>query len=235
MYWVDRLFHKEKTERQLDSELRFHLEQQIADYVTSGMDPEQARRRANIEFGGIEGVKEECRESRWAHLIETWLQDARYGLRMLRRNPGFTIVAVLTLMLGIGANTAIFSVVNGVLLNPFPYPHAEQIVTLHESKPNFANGSISYPNFRDWRADNRSFSAMAITRSYAFSLTGMGVAEQVNGEFISSDFFPIFGITTVIGRTFAEGEDEIGKAPLVLISAGLWQRKFGAAHDVLGK
>lgn len=235
MYWLNRLFRKEKTERQLDSELRFHLEQQIADYVQGGMDPERARRRANIEFGGMEGVKEECRQSRRVHLIETTIQDLRYALRMLRRSPGFTIVAVLTLMLGIGANAAIFSVVNGVLLNPFPYPHAEQIITLHESKPNFANGSISYPNFRDWRAENRSFSFLAITRSYAFSLTGMGDAEQVNGEFVSTDFFPIFGVTPVIGRTFAEGEDEIGKAPLVLISARLWQRKFGGARDVLGK
>src|SRR5215469_2388190 len=175
---------------------------------------------------------------RQAH-IHNWLlsvfSDCRFASRQLRKSAGFTAVAVLTLALGIGTNTAIFSVVNGVLLNPLPYPNPEQIVTLHESKPNFATGSISYPNFRDWRANNHSFSAMAITRSYAFSLTGMGDAEQVNGEFISSDFFPIFGITTVIGRTFAEGEDEIGKAPLVLISAGLWQRKFGAAHDVLGK
>lgn len=235
MYLLDRLFRKEKTERQLDSELRFHLEQQIAGYVQAGMGPEEARRRANIEFGGMEGLKEECRQSRKVHLIETSIQDVRYGLRMLRRNPAFTIVAVLTLMLGIGANTAIFSIVNGVLLNPFPYPHAEQIVTLHESKPNFANGSISYPNFRDWQAENRSFSAIAITRSYDFSLTGMGDAEQVNGEFVSSDFFPIFGVKPVIGRAFAEGEDEIGKAPLALISAGLWQRKFAGARDVLGK
>ncbi|HEY6251708.1 MAG TPA: ABC transporter permease, partial [Candidatus Angelobacter sp.] len=205
------------------------------DYVKAGMDPEQARRHARIEFGGIEGVKEVCRQSRKVHMVETSIQDLRYGLRMLRRSPGFTAVAVLTLMLGIGANTAIFSVVNGILLNPFPYPHAEQIITLHESKPNFATGSVSYPNFRDWRTGNRSFSAMAITRSSAFSLTGMGDAEQVNGEFVSSDFFPLFGVTPVVGRTFAGGEDEIGRAPLALIGAGLWQRKFGGARDILGK
>src|SRR5262249_56449885 len=107
--------------------------------------------------------------------------------------PGFTIVAVLTLTLGIGANTAIFSVVNGVLLNPLPYPHPEQLIALGESKPNFVNGSISYPNFRDWQKGNQSFSSLAIFRSSAFSLTGLGEAEQLRGQFMSSDLFPLLG------------------------------------------
>jgi predicted permease len=235
MYWLNRLFKKEKTERQLDSELRFHIEQAAGGYVRSGMDPDQALRRARIEFGGMEGIKEDCRESRWVHMLDTFLQDARYGLRMMRKNPGFTLIAVLTLMLGIGANTAIFSVVNGVLLNPLPFPQPEQLVALHESKANFARGSISYPNFRDWQKDNHTFSAIAISRGYAFSLTGLGDAEQVQGEFISSDFFPLLGVVPVMGRQLAPGEDEIGAAPVVLISQALWQEKFGAARDVLGK
>jgi predicted permease len=235
MYWLDRLFRKEKTEKQLDSELRFHLEQQVADYVKAGMSPEQARRRAQMEFGGLEGVKEECRESRRVQIIDTLIQDVRYGMRMMRKSPGFTIVAVLTLTLGIGANTAIFSVVSGVLLNPLPYPHPDQLVTLHESKPNFERGSVSYPNFRDWQKDNHTFSGMAIYRNYAFSLTGRGDAEQVQSQLISSDFFQLLGVTPVIGRLFAQGEDEIGAAPTVLISAGLWERKFGSAPDALGK
>src|ERR1700678_2958350 len=107
-----------------------------------------------------------------------FLQDLRYGVRQFVKAPGLSLVIVITIALGVGANTALFSVVNGVLLNPFPYPHPEQLVTLHESKPNFANGSISYPNFRDWQKDNHTFSAIAVTRSYGYSLTGMGEAEQ---------------------------------------------------------
>jgi predicted permease len=234
-YWLRRIFRKQQTERQLDSELRFHLEQRIADRVATGEAPEEARRQAQIEFGGVEAIKQECRESRRVHFFEVLLQDVRYGLRMLRRNPAFTAVAILTLTLGIGANTAIFSVVNGVLLNPLPYPHPEQLITLHESKPNFQYGSVSYPNFRDWQKNNRVFSAMAITRYTAFGLTGMGDAEQLNGMFISSDLFPILGIKPILGRGLAAGEDEVGQPPVVLISAGLWQRKFGSSPEVLGK
>src|SRR5262249_50298625 len=144
--------------------------------------------------------------------LEDFIQDVRYATRTLRKNTGFTAIAVVTLALGIGANTSLFSVVSAVLLNPLPYPHPEQLVTLHESKPNFDSGSISYPNFRDWQRENRTFSSMAVTRNVSFSLTGLGEAEQVRARFISSDFFPLLGVNPVIGRTFAPGEDEIGAA-----------------------
>ncbi len=162
-------------------------------------------------------------------------QDVRYGARMLGKNPGFTAVAVLTLALGIGANTALFSAVNGVLLNPLPYPHAEQLVTLHESKPNFPTGSISYPNFRDWQKENHTFAAMAIARGYSFVLTGNGPGEQIRGGLVSSDFFSILGVKPAIGRLFASGEDEPGANPVALLGDGFWKREFGAAADVLGK
>jgi predicted permease len=167
--------------------------------------------------------------------METLLQDLRYGFRMLVKSPGFTAVAVITLALGIGANTALFSVINGVLLSPLPFPQPDQLVTLHENKPNFEGGSVSYPNFRDWQKDNHTFSSLALARPYAFSLTGMGEAEQVTGEFISSDFFPVLGVKPVVGRTFAEDEEPVGAGPVALISAGLWQRKFGSTPDILGK
>jgi predicted permease len=164
-----------------------------------------------------------------------FIQDVRYSLRQLRKNPGFTAVAVVTLALGIGVNTVIFSVVNGVLLSPLPFPKPDDLVTLHENKPNFEGGSLSYPNFRDWQKSNRTFASMAISRPYAFSMTGTGEAEQVTGDFVSSDFFPILGVNPVLGRTFAQGEDEVGAGPVVLISTGLWRRKFSEAADILGK
>ena len=167
--------------------------------------------------------------------METLFQDLRYALRQLRKSPGFALVTVVTLALGIGANTVIFSVVNGVLLSALPFPDPDRLVTLHENKPNFEGGSLSYPNFRDWQKDNHTFSSMAIARNYAFSLTGAGEAEQVNAEFISSDFFPVLGVNPVAGRTFAKSEDEVGAGPVALISAGLWRRKFGSAADILGK
>jgi predicted permease len=167
--------------------------------------------------------------------MRTLLEDLRYGLRMLRKNPGFTVVAVLTIALGIGANTALFSVVNGVLLNPLPYPQPDQLVTLHESKPNFDRGSISFPNFLDWQRENRTFSSMAVARGTGFNLTGLGDAEQVNGQLISGDFFRVLGVKTVIGQSFTSEEDQPGRAPVALISAAFWQRKFSSAPDVLEK
>jgi predicted permease len=167
--------------------------------------------------------------------METFFNDIRYGLRTLAKNPGFTAIAVLTLALGIGANTALFSIVNGVLLNPLPYPQPDQIVTLHESKANFQSGSISYPNFRDWQKENQTFSSMALIRRNGFTMTGTGTAERVNGMFITSDLFSVLGVTPVAGRTFQPGEDEIGRAPIVIISEGFWKRKLGGTPDALGK
>jgi predicted permease len=167
--------------------------------------------------------------------METLLQDVRYGFRMLMKSPAFTAVAIVTLALGIGANTALFSVIDGVLLSPLPFSEPDQLVTLHENKPNFEGGSVSYANFRDWQKDNRTFSSVALARGYAFSLTGIGDAEQVTGEFVSSDFFRVLGVRPMIGRTFAQDEEPVGAGPVALISEGLWQRKFSSAPDVLGK
>ena len=137
-------------------------------------------------------------------------QDLRLGLRMLLKNPGFTAVVVLTLALGIGANVALFSVVNGVLLNPLPFPQPDQLVTLDQSKPNFDMGAIPYPNFRDLQKENQTFSAMAISRGFGFSLIGAGEAERVSARLVSADFFSVLGVKPALGRTFAPGEDEPG-------------------------
>src|SRR5208282_6804309 len=163
------------------------------------------------------------------------IQDLKFAARMLAKSPAFTAVAILTLALAIGANTALFSIVNGVLLNPLPYPQPDQLVTLHESKPNFNTGSISYPNFLDWQKDNHTLSSMAVSRAYSFSLTGLGPAEQAQAQLVTSDFFPILGVKPAAGRACAPADDQIGAAPVALISAGFWKRKFGSAPDVVGK
>ena len=168
-------------------------------------------------------------------LEDEMFQDLRYGFRMLLKNPGFSAVIVLTLALGIGANASLFSVVNGVLLNPLPYPQPDQLITLHQSKPNFATGAIPYPNFLDWKKENQTFSAMALSRGSSFSLLGAGEPERVGGRRVTAEFFSVLGVQPALGRNFAPGEDERGAGPVVLISAELWQRKFNSSPDAIGK
>jgi putative ABC transport system permease protein len=237
-------------EAEIAEELAQHLEDRYRELVAGGATQDEARRLALAELSpsvhglarSLQRVEREAPQEPVVpggggsgNFFASLWRDIRYGARMLRKNPGFTAVAVLTLALGIGANTALFSVVNAVLLNPLPFPKSNQLVALHASKPNFERGSISYPNFLDWQEDNHIFSAMAVYRSYGMSLTGMGDAERVKVELISSDFFSLLGVKPFIGRTFAPGEDRIGAAPVVLISQGLWQRKFGSSRDALGK
>ncbi len=227
--------HSQQTESDLAAELEAHLAMHIEHSMRSGLSEAEARRQALIQLGGLEQTKIVYRERRGLPFLETLAQDILYGCRVLRKNPGFAVVTVLTLGLGIGANTALFSIVNGVLLNPLPYPHPNELVTVHASKPNFNQGSISYPNFRDWQRDNHTLSALAITRAANFSLTGLGETERIRAQFVSSDFFPLLGVKPVLGRLVAPGEDEIARGPVALISTEFWQRKFGSKPDALGK
>lgn len=167
--------------------------------------------------------------------MEALLQDIRYGVRLLLKDPAFTLISVLTLALGIGANTAIFSVVNGVLLRPLPYPQPSQLVALSEKTASFESSSISYPNFEDWRRRNSTFAAMAAYRSDDFSITGSGETERVRAGMVSANLFEILGVNPVRGRFFTADEDRLGTAPVAVISAGLWQRKFGSTPDIIGK
>ena len=168
--------------------------------------------------------------------MSTVLNDLRYAIRQLAKSPGFAVIAILTLSLGIGANTAIFSVVNAVLLNPLPYPQPDRIVALFHDKANFRTGSISYPNFEDWRRENQSFSSMAAYREMGgVTLSGDGEPEVVIGQMVSAGFFEILGVKPVLGRTFSSDEDRLGANPTVMISEGLWKRKFGSDPQLLGK
>ena len=236
MNWLSRLFGRRKREKELDEEVRSHLEMAARERMERGDTAKEAGHAARREFGNV-GLVQEVTHDAWGWgFLDRLAQDVRFGMRMLAKSPGFTTVAILTLALGIGANTALFSIVNGVLLNPLPYPEPEQLVELRESKPNFATGSISYPNFLDWQKDNRTFASMAILRgNRSFILTGLGEAEQVDAVFVSTGFFEQLGVNPVLGRAFAPGEDRIGVAPTVMITGGFWKRKFGSAQDVLGK
>ena len=162
-------------------------------------------------------------------------QDARYALRILSKKPGFTAIAVLTLALGIGANTALFSVVNGVVLDPLPFPNSRQLVAVYWKTAQFETASLTYPNFLDWRKDNRTFEAMAAYREQDYSLTGAGEPERLHGQMISAEFFPLLGINPLLGRTFRPEEDQVGAAPVALLSEGLWKGRFGSSPDVVGK
>ena len=167
--------------------------------------------------------------------METLIQDAKYAIRMLAKNPGFTIVAILTLTVGIGANTALFSVANAVLFKPLPFRAPDQLAALYARRVRFERASISYPNFLDWQRENHTLVSMAAFRQDDFSLTGVGEAEHIRGEMVSADFFSTLDVSPSAGRFFTADEDRIGGAPVAVISSGLWNRKFGSALGVIGK
>jgi predicted permease len=167
--------------------------------------------------------------------VDTFLQDLRYGLRMLAKSPGFAAIAILTLALGIGANTALFSVVNGVLLNPLAYPKSGQLVAIYGKTPGFDHAPINYPNFQDWQRGTKTFSSMAMYRNQDYNFIGRGQGERITGYMISADFFSTLGVSPVLGRTFCADDDLVGAAPVVILGGGFWKRKFGASFEVIGK
>jgi predicted permease len=171
--------------------------------------------------------------------MPNWLrdfpEDLRYAARLLRKSPGFVATAVLTLALGIGANTTLFSVVNGVLLNPLPYPQSEQLVAVYAKTPGFDQAPVVYLNFLDWQRDTQTLSSMAIYRNQNYNVTGTTDAERLAGYMISASFFPTLGVRPILGRTFRPDDDQVGAAPVVILGGGLWRRKFGSSPDVIGK
>jgi putative ABC transport system permease protein len=168
-------------------------------------------------------------------MIANLWQDLRYGARMLMKNPGFTLIAVMTLALGIGANTAIFSVVNAVLLRPLPYKDASRLMVLWERERNIEQESPSYPNFLDWQAQSRSFEQMALSRRDNANLTGAGEPERLDVRQVSANFFATLGVMPLLGRSFAPEEDRVGANPVAVIGYGLWQRRFAADAEIINK
>jgi len=225
-------------EVELDAELRTHLEHQVEKYVQSGLPLEEAKRRARLEFGGLDQVKEECRDARGVNLIETTLQDIRYGLRKLARSPGFTAVAVATLALGIGANTLIFSVVNAAILHPLPFRDAGRLVTQWATSPTVGYsgpGSLTDKDYMEWRDQNRVFSDTAAFRGQPTNLTGVGEPVRLTGASITASLLRVLDVNPALGRAFAPEEEAAGHDRVVLLSDRLWRGRFASESAVLGK
>jgi predicted permease len=229
------LMHRRQFDADLEEEMQLHLELRQKEHLDSGMTADSARAAARRGFGNLTTLKEKSHTAWGWEWFEQLVQDMRHGLRMLRKSPGFTAVAVLTLALGIGANTALFSVVNGVLLNPLPYVHSDQVVTMVGWFPGYGESSTSYPDFLDWVRLNHTFSSLAAYRRDSFNLTGQGEAEQVTAMDVSAGFFPLLSVNPVLGRDFSSAEDQLGGPPAVILSGGFWKRKFGSSPDIIGK
>jgi putative ABC transport system permease protein len=229
--WWRRLAGGKRLEQHLSAELSDHWERQVADNMRAGMNPDQARRQARLQFGGMEQVKEECRDARGTGWVESALQDLRFSLRMLRKSPGFTIAAVGTLALGIGATAAMFSVVRSVLLKPLSYHHPDRLVTLlHDG-----DAPVSPANFLDWKRLNHSFAAMGAASGWSASLTGWGRTEEIVGLQVTEGTMDMLGVASLIGRGFASDEFQPGKDRVVLLSFRLWQRRFGGDPGIVGR
>jgi hypothetical protein len=230
------LFGDRRADREFDDEIETHLRLLAERYIRQGMTEAEAAWAARRQFGNFTLLQEENREMRGIRFIETFVQDLRYGLRMLRKNPGFTIVAALTLSLGIGANTAIFSVVNAVLLRPLPYPKGERLMQLRMRIPP-DGGPVSAMKFLFWRENNRTFESMAAYDAIGagVNLSGGDEPERIRSVRVSADFFRVYGIFPALGRGFTPEEDSPGGSRVVIISDGLWKRRFGADPMMLGK
>ena len=231
------LTHKKEFDTELDEELRFHLERDVEQNIKSGMTPDDARNAALKAFGGVDQSKEECRDARGVNFLENTLRDISFSMRVLLKNYAFTVIVVLTLALGIGANTAIFSFANGILLRPLPYPQSDRLAIINETF-NREEGLIpvSYPNFLDWREQNTVFEDVACHFGTSrFALSGTGEPVEIRGSRITHGLLEILRVSPQLGRTFTADEDRPDQDAVVIIGYDLWQKNFGGDPNVLGK
>lgn len=236
MSWLTRILHRSKAETQLAKELNFHIDQHVADLIATGVDPAEARRQARLELGGPEQVKEECRDARGTRWIEDCVQDVRYALRTLRQRPGLASVALLSLALGTGATTVIFTLIDGVLLKPPSYRDPSRLLRLQEQtdySTQFGNlWAFTYPNYLDARRDVRSLE-LAVWNMNRGTLSAPAPPEYIDGLEISSNLFPLLGVNIALGRGFLPEEDQPGAAPVAILGHNYWVNHFGARADVI--
>src|SRR5262245_49849194 len=223
------LFRKKRMEQELDEELRYHLESVIEQMIAGGMSPQEARSEALRGFGGVERMKEQCRDARGLRLINELRQDIRYGLRMLAKHPGFTAVVVITLALGIGVNTAIFTLFN-LQMRPLPISHPETVGRLEFF--------VSFPDYLFFRDRTQTFSGLIASSSDNFLLGDPASAEpnELSGEFVSDNYFSVLGVSPIRGRTFTKEENSVpGRDPVVILSHRLWQGHFAGDPNIIGR
>jgi putative ABC transport system permease protein len=227
------LFRRTRLEDDLAAEIAAHLELAEREALDAGLSPEEARRAALIRFGGIEHVKEDHRDRRGIRWLETFLRDLRFGFASILREPGFAAVSIGVLALGIGANTAMFSLVDATLLKPLPFPEPERIVRVWETPtPDSINGFTTL-DFLDWKRLNTVFEAFSVERGASLALTGEGEPVRLEALLVSADYFQVFGVDAALGRTFVDGEDQPGAAAVVLLSHATWETRFGGDPDIL--
>jgi len=229
-----RKLNRRAAERDLDEEINLHVEMETHLNIADGMSPDQARQAALLTFGGMTKTKERTMYMWRLTSIETLWRDIRHGLRLMVKNPGFTAVAVLSLALGIGANTAIFSIIDAVLLKPLPYVDPDRLMTVSERPPGFPRNTISPATFLDWRDQNKVFEQMSATAGVNLNLTGGDRPEQIQGANVTANYFDLLGVNAAVGRTFAKGDDEPGKPLIAVLTNRLWQRRFGGQTSIVG-
>ena len=230
------LVRRDEVLNDIDEEMRAHIEMETEANRALGMSPDEARRSAAKSFGNLGSIRDLAYEVKGGGFMETFWQDVRFSARMLMKHPGFALIAVFTITLGIGANTAIFSIVNAVLLRPFPYQQPEQLVMVGESTGGGGRNAVSYPNFVDWQHQNTVFDAVSVMRSNEnYNLTGAGEPERLQGRLVSAGFFTILGIKPLLGRDFLPEDDRGGATPSVILSHAFWSRRFGNDTGVVGR
>ncbi|MFN2564416.1 MAG: ADOP family duplicated permease [Gemmatimonadaceae bacterium] len=225
------LFRREQVERELDEELRYHIERQVEELVARGVSPADARTRALRAMGGVERRKDECRDARGLGRLEDLARDSRYAVRVLRRAPTFTAAAALTLALGIGASAAIFTVVDAVLLRPLPYRASEQLVMLGHA----GGQTVAAATFLDWKAAARTFARMAAAEYWTPNLTGGDRPEEMRAIRVGADLLPMLGVRPILGRVFLPQEEHLGRQRVVVLGHGVWERRFAADPRVIGR
>ncbi len=228
------LWRSETIHREITDELQFHIDMRVEENIRRGMSPDEARRDAERSFGNLTRIKEQGYDVRGGRRLETVWQDLRYGARVLVKNPLFTLIAVLTLALGIGASVAVFSVVNSILIRSLPYKDSDRLVMISEQTSQ-EQLPVTYPNYVDWKNQNQVFESTAAFRFDTFNLTGLPEAERLASMTVSSDFLPTLGVNPIRGRGFSPEDDRPGSSPVVILSYDFWRRVFGADESVIGK